>query len=64
MYAYTPDSPVELEIESGRSRPEYPKYEILIISVADVHIALGFVLGSLALLVASRSSEDKPYEAD
>lgn len=64
MYAYTPDNPIELEIKSGRPRPECPKYEILIISVADVHIALGFVLGSLALLVASRFSEDTLYEAD
>ena len=64
MYTYTSDSPVELEIKSGRPRSECPKYEVLIISVADVHIALGFVRGSLALLVASRSSEDTPYEAD
>jgi hypothetical protein len=58
MYAYTPNNPVELEIESGRSRLDYPKYEVLIISVADVQIALGFVLGTLTLLVASRPSED------
>lgn len=64
MYAYAPDSPIELEIESGRSLSERPKYEILIISVSDVHITLGFVLGNLALLVASRSSQDGGYEID
>lgn len=64
MYAYAPDSPIELEIESGQSRSERPKYEILIISVSDVHIALGFVQGTLALLVASRTSQDARYEID
>ncbi|MFC1634874.1 hypothetical protein ACFL5Z_08530 [Planctomycetota bacterium] len=64
MYAYTPNNPIELEIESGRSRLEYPKYEILIISVSDVQIALGFVMGTLTLLVASRLSEDTRFESD
>ena len=64
MYAYTPDNPIELEIESGRSRLECPKYEVLIISVSDVQIALGFVLGTLTLLVASRPSKDTRLESD
>ena len=64
MYAYTPNNPIELDVEFSRSRSECPKYEVLIISVSDVHIALGFVLGTLALLVASRSSEDPRYEID
>ena len=58
MYAYAPDNLVELEIKSGRSQLECPKYEVLIISVSDVQIALGFVLGTLTLLVASRPSEN------
>jgi hypothetical protein len=64
MYSYAPDSPIELEIQSSRSVSERPKYEILIISISDVQIALGFVLGNLALFVASRSSEDAEYEID
>ena len=64
MYAYTPEHPVELEIESGWTRLECPKYEVLIISVSDVQIALGFVLGTLTLLVASRPSEDTRFESD
>ena len=64
MYAYTPDNPVELEIKSGRSRPEYPKYELLIISASDFYVALGFVLGYLMLLVTSRPSVDTPGEVD
>lgn len=64
MYAYTPDSPIELEVEFGQPRAERPKYEVLIISVSDVHIVLGFVLGTLALLVASRDSEDIGNEID
>ena len=58
MYAYVPNDPIELEIEAGRSRLDCPKYELLIISVSDVQIALGFVLGTLTLLVASRPMED------
>ena len=64
MYAYVPDDPVELEIEADPSRSERAKYEVLIISVSDVHIALGFVLGTLTLLVASRTSEDTRTEID
>lgn len=64
MYAYTPDDPIELAHEVSRSRSECPKYELLIISVSDVQITLGFVMGTLTLLVASRPSEDTPYEID
>lgn len=64
MYAYVRDKLIELEIKSGRSRLEYPKYEVLIISVSDVHIALGFVMGDLTLLVVSRASEDTRNEID
>ena len=64
MYAYTSDAPIELEVEFDRSQAKCPKYEILIISVSDVHIALGFVLGHLTLLVTSRTSEDTKNEID
>lgn len=64
MYTYTTDNPVELEIESGRPLSERPKYEIIIISVSDVHIALGFLLGQLVLLVAGRSAQDAEFEID
>jgi hypothetical protein len=64
MYAYTPDNPIEMEIETSQPRSERPKYEILIIFVSDVQIALGFIMGDLALLVASRTSKDAEYEID
>ena len=64
MYAYTPGNPIEMEIKTGQSQSERPKYELLIISVSDVQIALGFVMGALTLLVASRTSEDAEYEVD
>ena len=64
MYGYIHDNPVELEVEFDRLRLDRPKYEILIISLSDVHIALGFVMGDLALLVASRASEDTRKEID
>ena len=64
MYTYTTDHPIELEIESAQSLSERPKYEVIIISVSDVHIALGFLLGELVLLVASRSSQDATHEID
>ena len=64
MYAYTTDNPVEVEIESGRPLSERLKYEIIIISVSDVHIALGFLRGELALLVVSRSEKDAKHQID
>ncbi|MEJ2705505.1 MAG: hypothetical protein P8Z79_23945 [Sedimentisphaerales bacterium] len=62
MYAYAPETLIDLEIETGRPHVERPKYEVLIISVSDVHIALGFVLGALAFLVASRTPRDAEPE--
>jgi len=64
MYAYGPDNLIEPGSEPSQPLSERPKYEILIISVCDVHIALGFVLGTLAFLVASRTSQDVRYESD
>jgi hypothetical protein len=64
MYAYAPDNPVELDIEFGEPSSERPKYEIIIISVSDVQITLGFILGHLSLLIATRSSEDAKHEID
>lgn len=64
MYKYASNGPVELEVELDRSQPKRAKYELLIISVSDVQIALGFVMGALALLVASKTSEDADYETD
>jgi len=64
MYAYAPDSPVEPENQPDLPLSERPKYEVLIISVSNVHIALGFVLGTLAVLVASRTPEDTRNEID
>jgi hypothetical protein len=64
MYSYATDNPIELEIEADRTLSERPKYEIIIISVSDVHIALGFLRGELVLLVASRSSQDATHEID
>lgn len=64
MVAYASNEPVELEVEFSRPRPDGKKYELLIISVSDVQISLGFVRGQLALLVASKTSEDADYEID
>ena len=64
MVAYASKDPVELEVEFSQPRSEHSKYELLIISVSDVQITLGFMMGQLALLVASRTSEDAGYEID
>ena len=64
MVAYASNYPVELEMEFSQPRSDCSKYELLIISVSDVQIALGFVMGALALLVASTTSKDAGYEID
>ncbi len=64
MVAYASKDPVELQVEFNRPRSDGSKYELLIISVSDVQIALGFLRGQLTLLVASQTSEDVGYEID
>ncbi|MBN2313775.1 MAG: hypothetical protein JXM79_07580 [Sedimentisphaerales bacterium] len=64
MVAYASKEPVELEVEFSQPSSNGKKYELLIISVSDVQISLGFVMGQLALLVASKTSEDTDYEID